>query len=386
MNIRARLRQTSTSLARRSLALVSGGEIMGRVYDALKRAESAPRATSKQSSVRPNGNSDNVSYFVPRNGHDHPWEHNTFTGMPSTFDSASTAHTTEATGGPALPGGPASRDAGATLGAVGSARAAEFSTRDISAARVEPHLVAVTSPQSAECEQFRALRTRLLQAGEREGKRAFVITSAGVGEGKTLTALNLAWLMAQTDGVRALVIDADLRQPCAADYFGVESDCGLSEVLTGETKLTEAIIKLQPAGLHLLPGGAARDDVAELLSGPRFGRLLEEARKMFDYIIIDAPPLGVFTDANLLINRADAALLVVRASVTRYAVVERLLEQLPRASLLGVVLNRAEVTTEDTSYYYQPRHQRVTEAAAESVVAESERAPEMIYIEEEAVS
>jgi protein-tyrosine kinase len=362
---------------------------MGRVYDALKRAGSAQRQpTPSQSSIRQHGNSDNVSYFVPRNGHEHPWERSAFTGMPSAFDSASTAHTEEATGGPALPGGTAFRDAGATLGAVGSARAVNFSTREVLAARVEPHLVAITEPRSAECEQFRSLRTRLLQAGERENKRAFVITSAGVGEGKTLTALNLAWLLAQTDGATALVIDADLRQPCAAEYLGIEADFGLSEVLTGETKLTQAILKLKPSGLHLLPGGAAREDVAELLSGPRFGRLLDEARKMFDYIIIDAPPLGVFTDANLLINRADAALLVVRASVTRYAVLDRLLEQLPRERILGVVLNRAEAKPADTAYYYQPRHQRVaSEAAAQVKNAEdAEDGPEMIYVEEEGVS
>jgi capsular exopolysaccharide synthesis family protein len=308
--------------------------------------------------------------------------------MPSAFDSASTAHTTEATGGPALPGGPASRDAGATLGAVGSARAVNFSTREVLTARVEPHLIAITEPRSPECEQFRALRTRLLQAGEREQKRAFVITSAGMGEGKTLTALNLAWLLAQTDGATALVIDADLRRPCAAEYLGIETEFGLSEVLTGETKLTQAILKLQPSGLHLLPGGAAREDVAELLSGPRFGRLLDEARKLFDYIIIDAPPLGVFTDANLLINRADAAILVVRASVTRYSVVDRLLEQLPRERMLGVVLNRTEIRSEDTSYYYQPRPQRVTAGSVAEVKHgdEPEFEPEMIYIEEEGVS
>src|SRR5258708_10968047 len=128
--------------------------------------------------------------------------------------------------------------------------------------------------------------------------RAFVITSPGVGEGKTLTALNLAWLLAQTDGVKALLIDADLRQPCAAEYLGIETDCGLSEVLTGETRLTEAIVKLNPARLHVLPGGTPREDVAELLSGPRIARLLDEARKLFDYIIIDGPPVGTFTDPN----------------------------------------------------------------------------------------
>src|SRR5256714_9483009 len=196
---------------------------MGRIYDALKRAESAPRQTP--TSIQPNGNSGNVSYpNFSGNGYDHPWERAAFTGAPTAFDSASTAHTTEVTGGPALPGGPALRDAGATLGAVGSTRAAEFSSLQISAARVEPHLVAITSPRSAECEQFRSLRTQVLQAGEREGKRAFVITSAGVGEGKTLTALHLAWLLAQTDGAKTLIIHADLRQPCAADYFGIETE------------------------------------------------------------------------------------------------------------------------------------------------------------------
>jgi capsular exopolysaccharide synthesis family protein len=364
---------------------------MGRVYDALKRAESAQRHfKSTKSSVSRNGNSDNVSYLVPKNGHEHPWEHSLFTGMPAAYNSASTAHTAEATGGPALPGGPAYRDAGATLGAVGSARVAEFRSRDVLAARVEPHLVAITEPRSPECEQFRSLRTRLLQAGEREQKRAFVITSAGVGEGKTLTALNLAWLLAQTDGVKALVIDADLRQPCAADYLGLETDLGLSEVLTGETRLNEAIIKLKPSGLHLLPGGAAREDVAELLSGPRFGRLLDEARKHFDYIIIDAPPLGVFTDANLLINRADAALLVVRAAKTRYSVVDQLLEQLPRERMLGVVLNRAETIPDETAYYYQQRSQRPALEAVEETAAIDDPGtagePEMIYIEEDIVS
>jgi capsular exopolysaccharide synthesis family protein len=364
---------------------------MGRVYDALKRAESAQRNfKSAKSSVSRNGNSDNVSYFTPKHTNDHPWEAAPFTALPAAFNSASTAHTNQAPAGPALPGGNAFRDAGATLGAVGSTRAVEFASSEILTARVEPHLVAITQPRSPECEQFRSLRTRLLQTGEREQKRAFVITSAGVGEGKTLTALNLAWLLAQTDGVKALLIDADLRQPCAAGYLGIEAECGLSEVLTGETHFTEAIIKLEPAGLHLLPGGAAREDVAELLSGPRFGRLLDEARKSFDYIIIDAPPLGVFTDANLLINRADSAILVVRASKTRYAVVDRLLEQLPRERLLGVVLNRSETKLEANDYYYQPRKLHLApEAQAETEETDDrdgDEEPGLIYIEEDVVS
>src|SRR5258708_39616793 len=94
---------------------------MGRVYDALKRAESAPRTFKPtQSSVSRNGNSDNVSYFVQKHDHEHPWEGAPFTAMPAAFNSASTAHTAEGTGGPALPRGPPSPHRGATLGAAAS--------------------------------------------------------------------------------------------------------------------------------------------------------------------------------------------------------------------------------------------------------------------------
>jgi capsular exopolysaccharide synthesis family protein len=186
--------------------------------------------------------------------------------------------------------------------------------------------------------------------------RAFVITSAGVGEGKTLTALNLAWLLAQTEGMRALIIDSDLRQPCATDYLGIDASIGLSDVLGGGVRVEDAIVRLDPAGLYLLPGGKARDDVAELLSGPSYARLLSDVRKMFDYIIIDAPPLGIFTDANVLMNRADGALLVVRSGKTRYSSVDKLLEQIPREKLLGVVLNRVDEQVDETAYYYQRRY------------------------------
>ena len=121
------------------------------------------------------------------------------------FKSPETAHISAPTehtgtdGGSALSAATASRAAGATLGAAGSARTPEFVTLDISAARVEPHLVAITQPRSGHAERFRSLRTRVLHAGERRKMQAFVVTSAGVMEGKTLTAINLSWLLAQTD-------------------------------------------------------------------------------------------------------------------------------------------------------------------------------------------
>ena len=337
---------------------------MGRVYDALKRAntlEARPvqsrqrQVSSHRGEIRAHARVQaatpveeqlfNVSSIAGRR--ENPVR-----------SSAFTAHTANASDGMALPDGTASRAVGATLNAAGPARANGLVSYDVDPARVEPHLVAITQPRSAYCEQFRSLRTRILQAGEREQMHTFVITSAGMGEGKTLTALNLAWLLAQTEGVRALVIDSDLRQPCATDYLAIDAPRGLSEVLGGELGLREALVRLDPAGLYLLPGGQARDDVAELLSGPTFAGVIAEARRLFDFIIIDAPPLGIFTDANVLINRADGALMVVRAGKTRYAMVNKLLEQLPHERMLGVVLNRADEQLESNSYYYNQRNYR----------------------------
>ncbi|HEX8337187.1 MAG TPA: CpsD/CapB family tyrosine-protein kinase [Pyrinomonadaceae bacterium] len=342
---------------------------MGRVYEALKRAaaQGGPQAgpaaepaapVEKGAEPRPESNGNGRAH-APAAPEVAPQAPEYLFSAPRHFQTPETAHTTApneqtlASGGSALPAGQASRAAGATLGAAGSARTPEFVSIDVSAARVEPHLVAITQPRSSHAERFRSLRTRVLHAGERRKMQAFVITSAGIMEGKTLTAVNLSWLLAQTDGVSALLIDGDLRNPCAAEYLGLDAPTGLSEVLAGETRLQEAIVRLEPAGLHLLPGGAARDDVAEVLSGPRFLSVLSEARRMFDYVIIDAPPLGIFTDAAVLINRADGALIVARAGRTRYAALERLLEPLPRERLLGVILNGSDEELNEQNYYYR---------------------------------
>ncbi|HEX8118056.1 MAG TPA: hypothetical protein VF521_12355, partial [Pyrinomonadaceae bacterium] len=255
---------------------------MGRVYEALKRAAEqngtqAKAATDVEVEVEPREEKSvapaSASANGNGNGHAAEGAHapEYLFNAPRHFQTPETAHTpapneqTSAPGGSALPAGQASRAAGATLGAAGSARTPEFVSLDVSAARVEPHLVAITQPRSSHAERFRSLRTRVLHAGERRKMQAFVITSAGIMEGKTLTAVNLSWLLAQTDGVKALLIDGDLRNPCAADYLGLDAPAGLSEVLGGEARLEEASVRLEPSGLHILPGGSARDDVAELL-------------------------------------------------------------------------------------------------------------------------
>ena len=217
--------------------------------------------------------------------------------------------------------------------------------------RVNPHLVAITQPNTPYCEEYRSLRTEVLHRSQKQKLQSIVIASVGHSEGKSITALNLSWLLAQTSDVSALIIDSDLRMPSLTDYLGIETDTGLSEVLEGTSSLTDSIVRLEPSGLHLLPGGRARTDVSELISGAKFKEILRQAYELFDYIIIDAPPLGIFTDAAVLINQADGALLVVCANQTKYKDIERTLEMLPRQKMLGAVLNQSEDTLIRDSYY-----------------------------------
>ena len=260
--------------------------------------------------------------------------------------------------GKALPDLETKDIAGATLNAVAlSSPPAEkqfpdFTSWNVEAERVEPRLVAITHPHSTYCEEYRSLRTQVLHKSQRQKLQSIVVASINPSEGKSVTALNLSWLLAQTDGVKALIIDSDLRMPSLTDYLGIETDKGLSDILTGDATLKESIIKLEPAGLHLLPGGEARSDCAELISGPKFKEILREAKDLFDYVIIDAPPLGIFTDANVLINHADGAMLVIRAGRTRYSDVDRILETLPRGRMLGVVLNQSEDVLDESHYNY----------------------------------
>ena len=259
--------------------------------------------------------------------------------------------------GTALPDLESDFTAGAKLNAealthVASKRLPDFVSWTVDAARVEPRLVSITQPNSTYCEEYRSLRTHVLHKSQRQKLQSIVVASVNPSEGKSVTALNLAIMLAQTDGVKALIIDSDLRLPSLADYVGIETDKGLSDILSGTATLAESIVRLEPSGLHILPGGDARQDVAELLSGPRFKEILREARDMFDYIIVDAPPLGIFTDATVLINQADGAILVVRANRTKYHAIDRILDPLPKDRLLGVVLNQSEDVLEETHYHY----------------------------------
>ena len=230
--------------------------------------------------------------------------------------------------------------------------AAQKRTVKLSAAKVHERLVAIREPDSSYAEDYRSLRTQLINKKNEAGIRSVVMLSFGPAEGKSITAINLSWLLAQTDGIRTALIDGDLRKPSLEDYLSIERLPGLSEVLRDGLRINDVMLLLEPAGLGLIQGGDARDEAAELLSSPKFKAIHDEVVSQFDFTIIDAPPLSLFTDAASILQVADAGILVVRSSEVNYQDLDRMLGTLPKEKLLAVVMNQSEEALINRDYYY----------------------------------
>jgi capsular exopolysaccharide synthesis family protein len=216
---------------------------------------------------------------------------------------------------------------------------------------LDPHLVAALLPQSLAAEQYRSLRTRIKRAEHGRAVRAIVVTSPNKGDGKSLTAANLAITMAQEFQERVLVVDADLRRPSIHKLFGVPGGPGLSDVLMGATELSQALVTLPDLHLALLAAGPSPSHPAELLGSASMRRVLDTLRTRFDRIIIDMPPASPLADLNILAPLVDGVLMIVRAGVTPKPDIERALSGLDMARVLGLVLNEAGATESDTSTY-----------------------------------
>lgn len=242
-----------------------------------------------------------------------------------------------------------------TLDAVPAAptiEAAPQRSTMVSAANVHERLVAIREPDSSYAEDYRSLRTQLINKKNETGIRSVVILSFGPAEGKSITSINLSWLLAQTEGIRTALIDGDLRKPSLEDYLGIPRQPGLSEVLRDGMRIDDVMQRLEPAGLGLIQGGDARDEAAELLSSPKFKVIHDEVVSRFDFTIIDAPPLSLFTDAASILQVADAGILVVRSSEVNYQDLDRMLGTLPKEKLLAVVMNQSEEALINRDYYY----------------------------------
>jgi capsular exopolysaccharide synthesis family protein len=206
-------------------------------------------------------------------------------------------------------------------------------------------------------EAFRAIRTNVLFSSVEEGSRSLVITSSGPNEGKTLVATNLAMAMAQS-GQRVLLIDADMRRPNVHSAFDLPADPGLSNVLVGDARASDAVKSTMVTGLWVLPGGRRSPNPAELLGSKRFRDFLTTLQEQFDWVILDSPPIMAVTDAALVSHVVSGVLFVVGAEMTSRAVARHALEQLAAAQgrTIGGVLNRIDLRR--NAYYYSQYYRR----------------------------
>jgi capsular exopolysaccharide synthesis family protein len=196
-------------------------------------------------------------------------------------------------------------------------------------------------------EQYNKLASTLHQAQLERGVKVVLLTSALPGEGKTLTAINLALALSESHGRRVLLVDADLRHPSLHELVGVAQAPGLSDSLASEAPLP--VIQASPH-LSLLPAGSGGDPMKTLTSD-RMRAFVEEARRTFDWTFLDGAPVGLLSDARLLASMADITLLVALAGKTPYDAIQSAADELGPERLAGVVLNRVADAALPHSHY-----------------------------------
>jgi succinoglycan biosynthesis transport protein ExoP len=200
-------------------------------------------------------------------------------------------------------------------------------------------LIVHADPRSPRAESFRTLRTNLQFLDVEEGPRSFVVTSAGPGEGKSTTTANLAIALSEM-GVRVALIDGDLRLPRVADYMDLEGGVGLTDVLIGRVQLADALQKWGQNQLFVLPSGPVPPNPSELLGSSAMDQVLNALTEHFDYVLIDAPPLLMVTDAAVLSKKTRGAIMVAASGKARKQDIAGAIRALDTAggALLGVVV------------------------------------------------
>ncbi|CAI8728825.1 Tyrosine-protein kinase YwqD [Priestia megaterium] len=212
-------------------------------------------------------------------------------------------------------------------------------------------LLAHNSPKDPVAEQYRTIRTNIQFSNVDQDIKTIVLTSSGAEEGKSTTSANLATVYAQ-QGLNVLLIDADLRKPTGHYTFRLENHIGLTNVLTRQSTLAQAVQESEIPHLSVLTSGPIPPNPSELLASAQMAELLKEMKEQFDMVIFDTPPILAVADAQILANQVDGTILVVSSGKTEKDAAVKSKELLSNAQgkLLGVVLNNRKV--EEGNYYY----------------------------------
>jgi capsular exopolysaccharide synthesis family protein len=219
--------------------------------------------------------------------------------------------------------------------------------------------VSLLAPATFEAEQYRALRHLVEARKGVDGLTLVAVSSPAIGDGKTVTAINLAGALAQRADARVLLVDADLRRPSIARALGLRTPGG-----SPPRGLVDAIVEPGPGlaavrlpcpefNLDVVPAGGIPETPYELLQSPGFAALLAEARRSYDLVVLDTPPLVAVPDGRVLERLVDGVVLVVSAHRTPRRLVEEALSLVDPAKTLGIVFNRDD---RPLSGYYRGYH------------------------------
>jgi capsular exopolysaccharide synthesis family protein len=214
-------------------------------------------------------------------------------------------------------------------------------------------LITHINPKSPISEQYRIIRTNIQFASVDKEFKTLMVTSPGPGEGKSTTVANLAVVLAQ-QGKRVLLIDGDLRKPTVHYTFKVSNIYGVTNVLTRQTTLKDAVVTTNIPDVDVLPSGPVPPNPSELIDSKAMDLLIEEASALYDYVLFDTPPIMAVTDGQLLAHRVDGVILVISSGKTEIeaAVKSKELLEHANAKILGTVLNEKEIKKDNYYYYY----------------------------------
>ncbi len=215
----------------------------------------------------------------------------------------------------------------------------------------DERLVSLHTPTSFEAEQYRVLRHVVETLRKGANLQVVAVTSPGVGDGKTTSAINLAGALAQSADARVLLADIDLRRPAVARQLGLGgSRRGLVDTLMESNLTLEDTVEHLPSfNLWILPAGGSAGTPYELLKSPRLEALLEEARQRYDYVVLDTPPFVPVPDCRLIEKCVDGFLVVVAAHRTPRGMLAETLDLMDPAKVVGLVFNGNDARR--SSYY-----------------------------------
>ena len=201
-------------------------------------------------------------------------------------------------------------------------------------------------------EAFRTVRTNISFSDVDNEIQTILFTSTKQNEGKSTVIANVAYSFSKLENCKVLLMDLDLRNPSVHKMFGVSNTYGLMDNLKSNRPLEKCIHKIEE-NIHVLPTGAIPPNPTEILSSKKMAKFLKDIKSHYDYIFIDAPPVGVVSDATIISSNVDGVMYVVGAKETDLSHAQVAIDNLKKAdaNIIGSVLNKYEMNQSSYSYY-----------------------------------